>query len=188
MRKSSRNTCRFTVICALTCVTLFLAACGPPTSSLGLIVPYGVDLTGTWVLDESRSDAPLDTEAALLRAKAAEIDGKKANSQTSLYFAVQDFPVVQTSRMTIEQDADSIGISYGEGQYRDLIWGLQTRSQWRVDAGWDQSRFVVKSVVSHSSAVEKYALQPDAQTLVVDIAIRAGKEREMIRRIFVKAN
>lgn len=165
---------------------LVLISCGPATSSLSGVVPYGVDLTGVWILDESRSDEPPDNTEALQRLKAAEIEGKRSDSFGSIIYAAQDFPVIAASRLAIDQDESSIGISYGDGQHRDLIWGLQTRAEWKIDAGWEQTRLVVKSVVSHTSGTERYQLEADGNTLVVNVAVRAGPDRKSFRRTYTK--
>ena len=165
---------------------LVLTSCGPATSSLSGVVPYGVDLTGVWILDESRSDEPPDNTEALQRLKAAEIEGKRSDSFGSIIYAAQDFPVIAADRLAIDQDESSIGISYGDGQHRDLIWGLQTRAEWKIDAGWEQTRLVVKSVVSHSSGTERYQLEADGNTLVVNVAVRAGPDRKSFRRTYTK--
>ena len=164
-----------------------IASCGPATSSLSSVVPYGVDLSGVWILDESRSDAPPDNEAALQRLKAAEIEGKRSDAFGSIIFASQDFPVIAAERLSIEQDSSSIGISYGDGQHRDLIWGLQTRAEWKVDAGWEQYRLVVKSIVSHTSGTERYQLDSDGDTLLVDVSVRAGPDRRNFRRTYTRS-
>ena len=163
-----------------------LFACGPVTSSLSAIVPSGIDLSGIWLLDEKQSDSPPDVSATLLREKAAEIEGKGSNSLASIYFAAHDFPVIAAPQLAIEQDSASIGISYGEGQHRDWVWGLQTRSEWQVDVGWDQTKLVIKSMVSHTFGVEHYQLQADRETLVVEVTIRAGGDRETYKRTYVK--
>lgn len=169
------------------CTAVWLIGCGPASSSLSSVVPFGIDLTGNWVLDASRSDQPPDNREALRRIKAAEIEGKRSASFGSIIYAVQDFPVIAATRLAIDQDASSIGISYGDGQHRDLIWGLQTRAEWRIDAGWEQTRLVVKSVVSHTTGTERYQIEPDGQTLVVDVAIRAGPDRRSFVRTYTKA-
>lgn len=170
------------------CTALMLVNCGPASSSLSSVVPYGVDLTGIWVLDEARSDAPPNTEAARQRLKAAEIEGKRSDSFGSIIYATQDFPVISAERLAIEQDESSIGISYGDGQHRDLIWGLQTRAEWKIDAGWEQSRLVVRSVVSHTSGTERYQLDSDGDTLFVDVSIRAGPDRRSFRRTYIRSH
>ncbi len=166
---------------------MWVVSCGPATSSLSSVVPFGVDLSGVWVLDEARSDAPPDNEAALQRLKAAEIGGKRSDSFGSIIYATQDFPVIAADRLSIDQDSSSIGISYGDGQHRDLIWGLQTRAEWKVDAGWEQSRLVVKSVVSHTSGIERYQLGSNGETLLVDISIRAGPDRRSFHRTYTRS-
>ena len=167
-------------------MALSLIGCGPASSSLSSIVPYGVDLTGVWVLDKSRSDEPPDNSEALQRLKAAEIEGKRSVSFGSILYATQDFPVIAAERLAIDQDDSSIGISYGDGQHRDLIWGLQTRAEWKVDAGWEQRQLVVKSVVSHTSGTERYQLESAGNVLVVNVAIRAGPDRRSFRRTYTK--
>ena len=162
-------------------------SCGPASSSLSAVVPYGIDLTGVWILDEARSDAPPDNAAALQRLKAAEIEGKRSDSFGSIVYATQDFPVIAADRLSIEQDSSSIGISYGDGQHRDLIWGLQTRAEWKIDAGWEQTRLVIKSVVSHTTGIERYQLDSDSETLLVDVSIRAGPDRRSFRRTYTRS-
>ena len=163
-----------------------LFGCGAPTSTLGGTTPAGIDLTGVWILDSARSDEPPDREKAMQKAKAEEIDGKRNNALSSMLFAAQDFPVISAERMVIEQDVDSIGISFGEGLHRDLIWGLQTRAEWRIDAGWDNSYLVVKSMVSHTSATERYQLRADGKELVVDVTIRSASSREHFKRTYTR--
>ena len=165
---------------------MFVVSCGPASSSLSSVVPYGVDLSGVWILDELRSDAPPDNAEALRRLKVAEIEGKRSDSFGSIIYATQDFPVIAAERLSIEQDSSSIGISYGDGQHRDLIWGLQTRAEWKVDAGWEQAGLVVKSIVSHSSGTERYQLGSDGDTLLVDVSIRAGPDRRSFRRTYTR--
>ena len=180
----TRTASRFIGLIGAICI----ASCGPATSSLSSVVPYGIDLSGVWILDESRSDSPPDNEAALQRLKAAEIEGKRSDSFGSIIYATQDFPVISAERLTIEQDNSSIGISYGDGQHRDLIWGLQNRAEWKVDAGWEQSRLVVKSLVSHTSGVERYQLGVDGEILVVEVSVRAGPDRRSFRRTYTRSH
>lgn len=168
--------------------TMIVVSCGPATSSLSSVVPFGVDLSGVWVLDEARSDGPPDSEAALQRLKAAEIEGKRSDSFGSIIYAAQDFPVIAADRLSIEQDSSSIGISYGDGQHRDLIWGLQTRAEWKIDAGWEQTRLVVKSIVSHTSGTESYQLGSDGDTLLVNVSVRAGPDRRSFRRTYTRSH
>ena len=166
---------------------VLIVGCGPATSSLGSVVPPGIDLTGIWLLDSERSDAPPDTSEARERLKAIEIEGKKTAPLGSILYAAQDFPVISAERLAIEQDDRSIGISYGDGQHRDLVWGLQSRSEWKIDAGWDQARLIVRSAVSHTSGTERYQLAEDGKTLVVTVAIRAGPDRQSFRRTYFKS-
>lgn len=165
---------------------LWVASCGPASSTLSGVVPYGIDLSGVWILDAASSDSPPDNSAALLRLKAAEIEGKRSDSLGSIVYATQDFPVIAAERLSIEQDSSSIGISYGDGQHRDLIWGLQTRAEWKIDAGWEQTRLVIKSVVSHTTGIERYQLESGGETLLVDVSIRAGPDRRSFRRTYTR--
>lgn len=168
------------------CTAVLILACSAETSSFEGTVPSGLDLTGVWLLDGSRSDDPPDTEAAFREDRSASIEGKQANSAASIYFASQDFPVISSDRLEIEQDSTSIGILYGPGKHRDLVWGLQTKAAWQVDAGWENSQLVVKSSLSHTRGVERYELSADAETLVVEVSIVAGRDRESFTRTFVK--
>ena len=175
------------VAVVLATTLVFIVGCGPATSSLGSVVPPGIDLTGIWVLDAERSNPPPDPADARERLKAIEIEGKKTAPLGSILYATQDFPVIAAERLAIEQDASSIGISYGDGQHRDLVWGLQTRSEWKIDAGWHQSKLFVKSAVSHTSGSERYELDAAGETLFVTVEIRAGPDRSSFRRTFTKA-
>ena len=191
MNKHVRNGIVRVIALAGAVALLFVSTIGcssVKTSSLGGVVPSGVDLTGIWVLDESRSDVPPDTSEASKRERAASIRGKSSNSAASIYFASQDFPVISSERLKIEQDSDSIGILYGPGKHRDLIWGLQEKAAWEIDAGWENAKLIVKSSLSHTRGEEAYSLKPNNDTLVVDVRIRAGNDYESFTRTFVRQN
>ncbi len=177
-------------ICALAFAffTGLLVGCGPSGSAFNIVVPPGIDLSGIWVLDKALSDAQPDRSKAQQRQKAAEIKGKSVNVLGSMFFAAQDFPVISADRISIEQDDESIGISYGDGQHRDLIWGLQKRASWKIDAGWERGRLIVQSMTSHTSGIERYQLRSDGEILLVEITIRTGGERKHLRRTFVRSH
>lgn len=166
----------------------WLVACGAAQSSFNTNVPSGIDLSGNWKVDLEQSDGGINRTESQREFEKASIDGKVSASLGSLYYAEQDFPIVGSERLEIQQDSRSIGILYGPGKYRDLVWGLQSRGEWEIDIGWQGSRLTIESSVSHSRGVETYELDPDGRTMRVTVQIKAGSERRTLRRAFVRVD
>ncbi len=90
--------------------------------------------------------------------------------------------------MVIEQNADSMGIEYDRGAYRDISWGERSRGLWTVTTGWDEEgQLVVRSKAKDADAVEVMSLSAGAQTLTVNLRIKAGEQNVDVRRVFSKA-
>jgi hypothetical protein len=169
-------------VCA-SLLALGLAACGPHLDTRS---PSAVDLSGTWQLDAARSDAPQ------VPGRRADPDMRGGNAPPEsdsphLGGPTPLLSMVTTTRMTIAQDATSMGIEYPGSPYRDLKWGTQKRGLFTIDAGWDDKRQLVVVTKSEPLNVrEVYALQ-DVDTLVLQIDLQ-GKhfESRHMTRVFVR--
>ena len=177
---------RFSRLAVYATVAFALNGCGVASSTLSPDVPGTLDLSGIWVIDETQSDGSIDRIDSQRQFERDSIDGRASETLGSLYYAEQDFPIVSSTRLEIEQDEHSIGILYGVGKYRDLIWGLQERGEWKLDVGWQGAELLIKSSISHTRGLETYRLSADSMTLSVHIQIRAGGERRVLQRTFLR--
>ena len=159
---------------------LCLAACAP----LDTRVPTGFDLSGEWVLDESASDAPLDLNAIRSREDRNVARGRQSDAGASATFVVQDFPVLAAKRLSIEQNADSLGIRYDNGIYRDISWGLRERDFWNVRTGWEEGALVVRSSRGDVTGVETLTLGNAGQRLRVAVRVDTAAEDVRAVRVF----
>ena len=157
-----------------------LAACTP----LNTDVPRGFDLTGEWLLDPALSDPPLDLKAIRRREDRDVARGRQANAEASAAFVLQDFPVLSARHLSIEQDADSMGIRYDEGNYRDVSWGERERDFWTVRTGWEDSVLVVRSTRGDIRGVETMALEDRARKLRVNVRVETGGEDVRAVRVY----
>lgn len=133
--------------------------------------PAGFDLGGTWVLDPIASDVAPDVRK--LRARGVRIA-----------MVVGDFPVLRCRRMEIEQNADSMGIAYDGGSYRDVSWGVRQRGLWEVNAGWDAGELRILSEARDAEAEETMILTDAGRRLVVRVSIEADGDELIITRVF----
>ena len=156
------------------------AACQTP---LDVAAPAGFDLSGVWVLDAGASDAAPDPKAIRRREDRDVALGRQTNAEASSAFVAQDFPVVSAQRMTIEQDARSMGIDYDNGAYRDVSWGERERDYWRVQAGWQDGALVIRSRRDLTEGVETMRLQ-GAGRLRVDVLVKTGGRDVEVTRVF----
>lgn len=157
-----------------------LAACMP----LNTDVPRGFDLSGEWLLDPALSDAPPDLKAIRRREDRDVARGRQANAAASAAFVLQDFPVLSAERLGIEQDADSMGIRYDDGNYRDVSWGVRERDFWTVRVGWEDSVLVIRSTRGDIRGVETMALEDRARRLRVTVRVETGGEDVRAVRVY----
>ena len=143
------------------------AACAP----LDTNVPSGFDLSGDWLLVDRLSDAAPDIEAIRRREDREVVRGRQTDPLGSAAFVVTDFPVLGARRMSIEQNADSMGIRYDGDTYRDISWGVRERDFWLVQAGWEEDVLVVRSTRGSVKGVERMALEDGGSRLRVTAAI-----------------
>ena len=135
--------------------------------------PLNFSLGGVWVLDPINSDpAPKPRQ---LRKRGFGIA-----------MAAQDFPVMYTRRMRIEQSADSVGIEYDGGEYRDLSWGVRRRGLWEVNAGWEEGELLILSEAADAKAQETLQLSDDGRRLVVRVEVSADGQHLNLVRAFTR--
>jgi len=157
----------------LACLVLVFAAAttGCSTVVLDADAPDGFDLGGMWVLDPIASEAT--PESRRLRQRGMTIA-----------MIAQDFPVLRVRRMEIEQNVDSMGISYDGKDYRDVSWGLRERGLWEVNAGWDAGTLRILSKARDAKAEESMVLAGGGDRLSVSISIEADGDELIVTRVF----
>jgi hypothetical protein len=104
----------------------------------------------------------------------------------SIAMVAQDFPVLHCRRMEIEQNADSMGIAYDRGAYRDISWGVRERGLWEVNAGWDAGVLRILSKARDAKAEETMTLADAGRRLVVQVSIDADGDHLLITRSFIR--
>ena len=157
---------------SLLLLALLLGACGGP--SLNSVPPAGFDLQGEWQLvrDQSELDAEGDDYIRMRSGNRRELArGGMA----------RDFPVVRADAMRIEQNRDSMGISYSTGDYRDISWGRRDRGMWQINAGWVDDELYIISQAHDAKGTEVWSLSPDGKILRVFVEIDAGEKVQLDR-------
>lgn len=150
-------------------VLLLVVACaGTP---LDYTPAAGFDISGDWVLVPEISGVPPAPNR--LRARGS-----------MMAFVSQDFPVLRARRLHIEQNRDSMGVTFDDAEYRDVSWGMRKRGLWEVEAGWLEGNLVIVSDAKDGEARETIILSPDGQTLTIEIEVSAGSENLALSRIF----
>lgn len=147
---------------ALLAAVVLVLATGCGGVPLDAAAPDPFDLNGRWVLVPDRSDTT--------RAR-------------STGFLTQDFPLLVTREMRIEQDARSMGIEYEGSTYRDVTWGERRRGVWEVRAGWKEGSLYIFSEAPDISAVEVWQLSEGGDELTIRIDVR-GAEEGRYQRVF----
>jgi hypothetical protein len=158
-------------------VSCLLGACGGP--NLNPVTPSGFDIGGEWELVQDASG--MAPEAGQFKRNRTGARRELARGGVS-----RDFPVVNASSMRIEQNRDSMGVSYSTGDYRDVTWGVRERGMWKINAGWVDDELHVISKAHDSQATEIMRLSPDGNTLTVNVQINAGEKFE-VERVFRRA-
>ncbi len=152
-------------------VLLLVVACaGNP---LDYTPAAGFDISGDWLLVPEISGAP--PPRSQLRARGS-----------MMAFVSQDFPVLHARRLRIEQNRDSMGVTFDDGKYRDVSWGVRQRGLWNVEAGWLEGALVIVSDAKDGEARETILLSPDRQMLTIEIELKAGRENLALTRIFTR--
>ena len=154
-----------TVVIAL--AVLLVAGCG--SVPLEPAAPAGFDLNGHWLLE---SEIDLYGQA-----------GRGLDSG----FLGQDFPLLVSREMRIEQDARSMGIEYARGSYRDVTWGERHRGVWHVRAGWHDGSLYIYSRASDISATEIWTLSESGRQLEIRIEVRGARDQNF-HRVFRRAD
>lgn len=166
--------------CLAAAMLAMLAACAP----LDATAPRGVDLSGNWRLDAAQSDPPPDLAAIRGREDRAVVRGRRLDTGVSAAFLVQDFPVLAAERLRIDQNADSMGIRYGESDYRDISWGARERDFWRIRAGWEDGALTIRSRRDDVRGIETMALQDQGRQLRITVRIDTAGEDVRAVRVF----
>ena len=162
-----------------------LAAGGCGGIPLDEQAPAGFDLGGQWLLNAAESDSPPDAQSIQNRADRAFAEGRRRRSLGGIFaFVAQDFPVLRSKSMVIEQNQDSMGIRYDTGVYRDVSWGERRRGVWKVSAGWFEGDLVILSKAADARARETMRLATDGRSLAVRVEVESEGQAVALTRIF----
>jgi hypothetical protein len=198
-------------VLAMTALALLLGACAG--ASLSHAPPPGFDLSGTWLLNPAYSDAapvpapPGGGGRRLLRGGGmAPGSWPDAGPSTGLpggggrggeHMGGPGGPasmrmgagLLRAERLTIEQDATSMGIRIPGEVLRDVDWGTHEIGALKVDARWDRDgTLVVHSKRSGEELQERYRLSEDHRHLTLEIERSGGPhEPKRIVRYFDRA-
>lgn len=163
-------------------VLLVVSGCGP--SILNPTVPFGFDISGNWILIEQGSDESPDVKEIERRETTKVLRGKDFDPVGSLAFAVQDFPVLISNELKIEQDEQSMGISYSNGTYQDLVWGKRKRGGGILNVGWSGDVLVVSSTRKRIEGFQEWRLEEDDTSLSVRVFVKTAKDKLDVTRKF----
>ena len=153
----------------LVCISLLVTGCSG--IELTAAAPENFNISGDWELVPSLSDPAPRTED--LRRRGLTIS-----------FVAQDFPVVSANTMSVEQNSDSMGVRFNQGDYRDISWGTRERGLWKTRAGWNDGQLYIISKANDASAMETMRLENGGDRLVVNIDIEADGEEISVTRVF----
>lgn len=167
-------------------VTVVLSGCS--SIELEEVNPQGVDLSGTWVLDEAASDSATVLRSKQRRRSDDQVVERRREivraAGSGLAFVTHDFQVLTAERITIEQNHDSMGIAHKPGVYRDVSWGERQRGLWEVYAGWEGTDLVIISKAPDLSVLERY--KASRRSLVVEVTIEADGDDRIVNRVFTR--
>lgn len=164
-------------------VAIIFLSCLVSCAQLSTEVPDDFDLTGKWVIDKSLSDEAPDPRRIRREEDRNIARGRQKDVNASASFVVHDFPVVGSNEMFIEQNADSMGIRYSSGFYRDISWGAHDRNYWQVQAGWLDGTLHILSRRKGTEGQEIYILESDSK-LTVDVKVDTGGSDVRVKRVF----
>ena len=143
-------------------------------------------MSGQWVLDATISDQAPDVDAIREREDRELVrgKGKPASAAESAAHMVQDFPVLEATRLRIEQDSDSMGVYYDEQTYRDVSWGDRVRDLWAVSAGWTDGALIVRSTRGGIRGEEVFTLTNGGALLRVGVSVHVAGEHFRVARVY----
>jgi hypothetical protein len=169
---------------------LSLTACS--SIDLEASIPLVFDLNGEWQINNELSDLPPDQRKLMEQAQRRDMEHRPNSSNRAIRnaggamaFVNHDFPVLIANEMKIEQNADSMGIQYDKGVYRDVSWGYRERGLWEVTAGWSvEGNLVVFSETNDAEVTETYTLTDGRKRLVVVIQVNVDRENFIVTRVY----
>lgn len=153
-------------------LVLLLSACGGP--NLSPAAPSGFDLQGDWELVVDRSERDLEGDD-YIRMRTGD------RRELARGGMGRDFPVIRAQGMSIEQNADSMGIRYSTGDYRDVTWGRRDLGMWDVNAGWVDDSLHIISQAHDAKGTEIMTLSEDGNTLRISVEIDTGGDYQIDR-------
>ncbi len=154
--------------------------------SVSYEIPNNFDLSGRWTLNPNKSDETPDTESIWLTEQSSVAQGRAPDPTYSASFIVQDFPIVKSDVLLIEQDEESMGIQYQHSPYVDLKWGQQLRDGWLVDVGWNGTALVISKSRESIMGIETLKLGESGNTLEIEIKVSSKSRKFELYRFYEK--
>lgn len=148
--------------------------------------PETVDFSGVWQVSESDSDPVPDINKIFSEERKALIKGELNDPFQSAIFLKHDFPVLFNDTLMIEQDTESMGVSYTSSPYDDFKWGRKIQNGLKLSVIWRDTTLVIQKIRRTVRGTEQYSLDDDGNTLRVFVNIQSGNEKFRLNRIFRK--
>jgi len=192
----------------LTILVLGVSGC----ASLSTETPADYDLTGQWQLIAAISDSPnlaaLGKSRGSARGPAAQRQpqgGRRGGGQrsggrgrsggqtggppTGSVGGGRNVPVtvavLVAKTLDIEQNTESMGVSYDGTNYRDVSWGERKRGFLTVDAGWNKDKqLVINTQGDRFPIKELHILSDDRSRLTIMVELDGGKDNMTFKRVF----
>ena len=154
-------------------------------ASLDYTLPETFDLSGSWNLVEEASDS-FDLSDVWSDDDQRIIAGGDVDPTEFARFIEQDFPVVSSDSIRIEQDQESMGIQFQDAPYKDYSWGKQTRSGWRIEVGWVDDSLIIEKTRGNVKGTETYKWNPHSQALQIEVVVRSRGKSIKLDRVYTK--
>lgn len=94
--------------------------------------------------------------------------------------------ILEHDEVVIQQDYESMGMSFDRAPYRDVSWGKRVRGEETINAGWQDRELVIQTKGGRVPIVERYSLSEDGNRLTVLVELNRGRNDLTFKRVFEK--
>lgn len=189
------------IVGCLSAVTFLLTAC----TTLSYSSPDSVDLSGTWLVDESMSDRvmmrpPRDAKRRGDRRGGGPGPGMRPGGEGGMRgpdgggpggrYDVDDYTAAQvltpaaanSEELVIEHVSDSMGIRYQSGKYRDIDWGKTEQGRRKMTAGWQRQHLIIETSGRRGAITETFSLNEAHNVLTITYEVNGNEFVRVYRR------
>ncbi|GHA12260.1 hypothetical protein GCM10008090_22680 [Arenicella chitinivorans] len=187
----------------LSAVTFLLVAC----TTLSYSSPESVDLSGTWLVDESLSERVMMRPPRDSKQRGDRDGGSKPRKRTrpeggggmrssesggpAGRYDVDDYTAAQvltpaaanSSELMIEHVPESMGIRYQNGKYRDIDWGKTAQGNRKMTAGWQGPKLIIETSARRGAITETFSLNETRNTLTIVYDVNGNEFVRVYRRL-----